>query len=102
MTSFNSVVLAGTLEADPETSSAGTSVVLRIERREKDGDGGKRTESLAVRITLLGRTAETVARFARAGSGLLVHGRLVDDGDGRKHVEANAVQFLVGTGVAAP
>ncbi len=101
MVAFNSVVVAGVLVSDPETSPAGTSVVLRIERSARDGDGGKRTEVLFVRIVLHGRTAETVARFARAGGGLLVHGRLVEDGDGRMHVEANAVQFLVGKGEAA-
>ena len=82
MASFNKVILLGNLTRDPElrvpasTGNAICKLGLAVNRRYNTRDGEQREETTFVDIDAFGRQAETLAKYCRKGSGLLVEGRL--------------------------
>jgi single-strand DNA-binding protein len=109
MQSFNRVVVAGRLVADPvQRYVAGGKAVanasLAINERWADAEGVERERVTFVDVQAWGRTAEALAGYTRKGSGVLVEGRLRGESwtaaDGQKRsklvVVAERVVFLDG------
>lgn len=81
MASFNKVVLAGRITRDPELRflPKGTAVAqfgMAINRRWKTDTGEQKEEVTFVDIDCWGKTAETISKFFKKGSSILVEGRL--------------------------
>jgi len=110
MANINRVVISGNLTKDPELRQlpSGNSVCklrMAVNTRVKDRDSGQWTDRPNYfDITVWGGQGESVARYLKRGSGLLVDGRLewrewdAQDGTKRQAVEiiADSVQFLGG------
>ena len=108
MANINRVVISGNLTKDPELRQlpSGNSVCklrMAVNTRVKDRDSGQWTDRPNYfDITVWGGQGESVARYLKRGSGLLVDGRLewrewdAQDGTKRQAVEiiADTVQFL--------
>ncbi len=81
MPSFNKVILLGNLTRDPEFRSLSNGSVvahftLAINRTFTSKDGEKRDETTFVDIDAFGKQADTINKYCKKGSGLLVEGRL--------------------------
>jgi single-strand DNA-binding protein len=84
MASFNKVVLLGNLTRDPEMryTPKGTPIAkfsLGINRVWKDEAGEKREDVTFVDCSTFGKSAETLEKYVKKGSPLLVEGRLEQD-----------------------
>lgn len=102
MQSFNSTVVAGRVSDMTCTAATGESraecrLVLDVRRAWKDQDGARRTEKCRLHVRVEGRTAEVLGAYAKVGTNLLVHGRLVSRRRGRLEVMADSVKFLAAT-----
>lgn len=103
---LNKVTIAGNLTRDPQTRTAGNSVVavfgLAVNRRWRDRDGNNQEETTFVDVECWGRTAELVGQYLTKGRGAFIEGRLKldqwEDKDGKRQnklkVVADSVQFL--------
>jgi single-strand DNA-binding protein len=102
---LNAVHLAGHITRDPESRTAGSSTVsafsVALNRTFKKADGSKGEEVSYVDVEAWGKTAELVLKFLKAGSPVLVEGRLKQDtweAEGKKRsklfVVADRVHFL--------
>jgi len=81
MASFNKVILAGNLTRDPEMRSlpsgmSVTRICLAVNRVYTSKDGEKKEEVTYVDIDSFGKPAETIAKYCKKGSGILVEGTL--------------------------
>src|SRR5258708_27336680 len=108
MANINRVVISGNLTKDPELRQlpSGNSVRklrMAVNTRVKDRDSGQWTDRPNYfDITVWGGQGESVARYLKRGSGLLVDGRLewrewdAQDGTKRQAVEiiAENTQFM--------
>lgn len=82
--SFNKVILLGTLTRDPEVrytpkGSAVADIGLALNHQYKTDGGEKREEVTFVDITLWGRTAEVAGEYLKKGRQTLIEGRLTLD-----------------------
>lgn len=81
MSSFNKVILLGNLTRDPEvrTTQSGLSICklgLAVSRKFSTKDGEQREETAFVDIDAFGKPADTISRYLKKGSPLMVEGRL--------------------------
>lgn len=81
MQTYNKVILAGYLTADPEltTLPSGTTackVTIATNERWKDKDGSERSEAMFLPIVLYGGRADAFGKFCKKGSPVLVDGSL--------------------------
>ena len=81
MRGFNKVVLAGNLTRDPEvrTTPNGAQVCsfsLAVNRTYKGSNGDNVDEVSYFDIVAWGKLGETIAKYAKKGTGMLVSGRL--------------------------
>ena len=81
MASFNKVILAGNLTADPEKRyiPSGTAVAelrMAVNERYKNKEGEWVDTPVYVSVEVWDRQAETCCQYLSKGSGLLVEGRL--------------------------
>lgn len=81
MPSFNKVILAGNLVADPELryTPKGTAVAkirLAINRTWKDETGNQKEEVTYVDVDAFARSAEVISQYLKKGRPILVEGRL--------------------------
>jgi len=107
MANYNRVILAGNLTRDPQLRYTPNQVAvcdfgLAINRQWSGTDGQKKEEVCFVDCTAWTRSAETLAKYLKKGSPLLVEGRLTyrtwDGPDGKKRskleVTVERFQFL--------
>jgi len=109
MASFNKVILMGNLTRDPEvrTTPSGNTVAklgLATSRKYRTRDGEVREEVTFVDVDAFGKTAETLGKYLRKGSPIMLEGRLKLDqweSDGQKRSKLGVIlesfQFI-GTG----
>jgi single-strand DNA-binding protein len=81
MSSFNKVILLGNLTRDPEqrTLTGGTALCklgLASTRKYRDRDGNPQEYTVFVDVDAFGKTAETLGKYLRKGSPVLIEGRL--------------------------
>lgn len=81
MSSFNKVILLGTLTRDPEVrytpkGSAVAELGMALNRTYKTDSGEKREEATFVDVTLWGRTAEIAGEYLKKGKPVMIEGRL--------------------------
>ena len=79
---FSKAILCGNVTRDPElrTTTNGTQVCafsLAVNRVYKDASGANQEEVSFFDIVAWGKVGETIAQYAKKGSGMLVSGRLV-------------------------
>lgn len=99
MPSFNKVILAGNLCADPRLvyTPKGTPFArmsIAVNRSWKAEDGSKRDEVTFVNCDAWGATAEAMAKYLIKGSGVIIEGRLRCEKwekDGQTHKELKVV-----------
>ena len=107
--SFNRVILMGTLTRDPElrytpSGTAVTEVGLAMNEKRKAPNGEWVEDTTYANVTLWGRTAEVACEYSKKGSGLFVEGRLKldqwQDKEGQKRsqlkVVGERIQLLCG------
>jgi single-strand DNA-binding protein len=96
MANFNKVFLMGNLTKDPEVRYTPSNVAVATFSLAvnttigKDTDGNPRTETLFIDVTAFNKTAETIGKYCKKGSPLLIEGRLrlrtwEDKQNGTKH-----------------
>jgi len=80
MANFNKVIIAARLTRDVELKHAGQTTIAQIgvalNRKWKTESGEEREEVTFVDVTAFGKQAETVAKYFRKGSNILIEGRL--------------------------
>ena len=82
MASVNKVIILGRLGRDPEVryaSEGGTAIcrmTVATDRRFKDRDGNRQSETEWHNVSVFGRTAEIAQQYLRKGSEVFVEGRL--------------------------
>ena len=99
MDGINKVMIHGNLGADPELRmlTGGIAMLkLRVATNERwvDKDNVKQERVEWHRVTLFGRGAEGLAKFARKGTAVFVEGRLQTssyDKDGQKHYSTEII-----------
>jgi single-strand DNA-binding protein len=74
MNNLNSVLIEGTLSADPEAYQPGFTVFKLLSHRINED---RSTETLSTRISTTGRLSEVCAEYLKKGRGVRVVGRLV-------------------------
>lgn len=89
--SYQQLTLIGNLGGDVETryTQNGTAIAnfsLATNRSYKDREGEKVSETTWYRVTVWGRSAETIGRYIGKGSRVLVEGRLVPDEKGNPRI----------------
>ncbi len=104
MRGFSKAIITGNLTRDPElrSLSSGTSVCtfsVAVNRTYRGNDGQNKEEVSYIDCTAWGKLGETIAQYAKRGSGVLVSGRLSQhsfegkDGVKRSHTEIVAEDF---------
>lgn len=78
---FSKAIICGNLTRDPElrATPSGTQVCsfsVAVNRVYKDASGANREDVSYIDCTAWGRTGETIAQYAKKGTGMLVSGRL--------------------------
>jgi len=104
---YNKVILAGNVTRNPELSylpsqTAVCKFGMAVNRKYKTKDGQQKEEILFIDCTAWGKSAETIQKYVKKGSGLLVDGRLrleqwqAKDGTNRSRhsVTVEAFQFV--------
>jgi len=81
MANFNKIILAGNLTRDPQLSylPSQTAVIetgIAVNRKWKSQDGQEKTEVCFVDLKAFGKQAETINKYCKKGSALLIEGRL--------------------------
>lgn len=81
MSSYNKVLIMGTLTRDPELKytpkgSAVAQIGLAVNRKYKSDSGETREEVTFVDVTLWGRTAEVANEYLKKGRSVFIEGRL--------------------------
>ena len=97
---MNEVILGGNLGSDPQLNytQSGTAIcklTVATNKKWKDKDGNKKTDTQWHRVTVFGKRAETVSKFLEKGSFCLVTGEIrystFDKEDGTKQYMAEIV-----------
>ena len=101
MANFNKVILVGNLTKDPEVRYTPSNVAVATFSLAvnttigKDADGNLKIETLFIDVTAFNKTAETIDKYCKKGSPLLIEGRLRlriwEDKDGNKHSKHEVV-----------
>lgn len=105
MSSYNRVILLGTLTRDPELkyTPKGTAIAdigLAINRTYTADNGEKREEVTFVDVTLWGRVAEIVGEYCKKGRPLFVEGRLqLDTWDDKQTGQKRSKLKVVGENI---
>lgn len=111
---YNKVILAGRLTRDPELTytTSKTPVAnfgMATNRKWKGQDGNSKEETCYVDLTAFGRQAETITKYVKKGSPLLVEGRLTfeswtaQDGTKRNRLKVTVEGFqFISDGQKAP
>ena len=78
---FSKAIVAGNLTRDPEFRTTGsgqtvTSFSIAVNRAYRDSSGQLVEQVSYINCTAWGKTAETISKYTRRGSGILVSGRL--------------------------
>lgn len=107
MANYNRVILIGNLTRDPEMSflpsqTAVTEIGLAVNRKWKDQQGEQREETCFIDCRAYGKQAETLTKYVKKGSPILIEGRLQLDSweaqDGTKRSKHRVIierfQFL--------
>lgn len=81
MRGFSKAIIAGNLTRDPElrSTSAGTSVCafsVAVNRTYRGTDGTNKEDVSYIDCSAWGKLGETIAQYAKKGSGILLSGRL--------------------------
>lgn len=81
MRGFSKAIITGNLTRDPElrTTPSGASVcgfTVAVNRTYKDVSGGQREDVSFIDCSAWGKVGETIAQYAKKGTGVLVSGRL--------------------------
>ena len=81
MSSFNKVILMGNLTRDPELRvTAGCTSICKLgvatSRKYSTKDGEQREETTFIDVDAFGKTADTIAKYLRKGSPIMIEGRL--------------------------
>lgn len=81
MRGFSKAIIAGNMTRDPElrNTPSGATVcgfAVAVNRTYKGTDGQSKDEVSYIDCTAWGRLAETIAQYAKKGTGILVSGRL--------------------------
>lgn len=84
MRGFSKAIIAGNLTRDPElrTTTGGRNVcsfTVAVNRTYRDASGGQREEVAYIDCNAWAALGETINKYARKGSGVLVSGRLRQD-----------------------
>lgn len=100
MASFNKVILAGNLGADPELRStpSGTYVAalrLAVNRFWKNKEGEQQEETTFVDVTAFQKSAETICKHLTKGSPILIEGRLKQESWQDKETGGNRYKMVV-------
>ena len=112
MRGFSKAIITGNLTRDPETRTtpSGASVTgfsVAVNRVYRDANGEQKESVSFIDCSAWGKLGETIAQYARKGSGVLVSGRLdqhswEDKTDGKKRSRVEIVvedfNFLGGGG----
>lgn len=104
MLELNKVLLIGNLTRDPEVRylPSGTAVAefdIGVNRRYKNREGELQKETLFIRISAFGPTAEFCGEYLKKGGRVFVEGRLRSDSweakDGTKRTRIGVVAFRI-------
>ncbi len=81
MRGFSKAIITGNITRDPElrTTTGGSSVcsfTVAVNRTYRGNDGEQKEEVSFIDCSAWGKLAETVSRYAKKGTGVLVSGRL--------------------------
>lgn len=81
MRGFSKAIIAGNLTRDPELRSTGSgnsvcAFTVAINRTFRSNDGSNKEDVSFIDCTAWGKLGETVAQYAKKGTGVLVSGRL--------------------------
>ncbi len=110
MRGFSKAIIAGNLTRDPEvrTTQNGSNVTsfsVAVNRVYRDANGEQKEAVSFIDCSAWGRLGETIAQYAKKGSGVLVSGRLDQrswedktDGKKRSRVEIVAEDFVFTSG----
>lgn len=84
MASYNKVIIAGNLTADPELKylTKGTAVAqfnVAVNRKWKDESGQQKEEVTFVGVKAWGKQAETICQYLKKGRPILIEGRLTQE-----------------------
>ena len=101
MRGFSKAIIAGNLTRDPElrnTPSGATvcSFAVAVNRTYKGSDGQNKEEVSYIECSAWGKPAETLAQYAKKGTGLLVSGRLSQRSyEGKDGVKRSRTEIVV-------
>ncbi|MBQ2695253.1 single-stranded DNA-binding protein [Candidatus Saccharibacteria bacterium] len=101
MRGFSKAIITGNLTRDPElrnTPSGATvcSFSVAVNRVYKDSNGDQKEEVSFLDCTAWGRLGETIAQYAKRGTGVLVSGRLSQRSfEGKDGVKRSRVEIVV-------
>ena len=81
MRGFSKAIITGNLTRDPELRATGNgrsvcSFSVAVNRVYRDANGDQKEEVSFIECSAWGALAETISKYARRGSGVLVSGRL--------------------------